>query len=216
MKRMSRIAVISGVLIAGGAGALVASDIVVAQNAGPNAGENAPLRVLPAGGFGERGGPGSGHGHWGDGDRGHGPAHWGDNDRDGRGFGPFGGGMFRSPEMMANLGIAFVETALDIDEAENPAWNDLAEAVRGAAATMTELRGEFQAEMTPPERVAFMETVLTEALADVQAINAAFGPFYENLDDGQREMVDGLFAMLRHHRGHGSFGPGPDASDGDN
>jgi len=101
--------------------------------------------------------------------------------------------------------IAFLKAELKITDAELPAWNALADAMRADSAESEQLhqaahdaRGK---PMTAVDRLDLREHMLQNAAAHVAKIDAAFKPLYASLSDEQKQAADELFASHHDHLG---------------
>jgi hypothetical protein len=126
---------------------------------------------------------------------------WGmwDDDRGwrmGRG-GPFGSGWGRGPEWMLERvegRLSFLKTELKITEAQTPAWNDFAQAVRSAAKQRNErMKTVFSREekaKTLPERLEAQEQFMAAHLEEVRQIKGSLKSLYAVLSDVQKTEAD--------------------------
>lgn len=94
--------------------------------------------------------------------------------------------------------IAFLRAELKITDAQAPAWNTLAEALRASAkriadvraATMPAAAGATPTAMTFPDRLDRYERQLAARLESVRAIKAALAPLYASLSDEQKKTAE--------------------------
>jgi hypothetical protein len=122
------------------------------------------------------------------------------------GQGPMGpGGMMSMMNMMmgAQSGgehtegrIAFIKAELKITEAQMPQWNAFAEAVRGNAGSMAEMRKSMMAAQggvsTLPDRLALEDKLVTAHLAALKKTEEALGQLYRMLTDDQKKVADSI------------------------
>jgi gamma-glutamyl phosphate reductase len=94
--------------------------------------------------------------------------------------------------------LAFLKTELKITEAQTTAWNKLADTIRTTAAThgammkshMEEMRDGSFLEKPLPDRLTFMETMMSARLEQVRSVHAAVDELYAALNDDQRKEAD--------------------------
>jgi hypothetical protein len=95
--------------------------------------------------------------------------------------------------------LAFVESFVDFTDEQEPAWQQLAAAVRAGSARVGEACAELEApDPTAAAHLARVELILSTGLDIVQQVRPAFEQFYAVLDDDQKAALDKL--MSRHHR----------------
>jgi hypothetical protein len=95
--------------------------------------------------------------------------------------------------------VAFVESFVDFTDEQEPAWQQLAAAVRAGSAKVGEACGELEApDPTAPAHLARVELILSTGLDIVQEVRPAFEQFYAVLDDDQKAALDKL--VSRHHQ----------------
>ncbi|MDH4052118.1 MAG: Spy/CpxP family protein refolding chaperone [Rubrivivax sp.] len=129
------------------------------------------------------------------------------------GMGPGGYGMHGfGPGMMSEEGLAQLKTQLAITPQQEPAWQAFATTAAEQAALMQATREQHwaaaQAGATAPERMAQHAGAMTQHLAGMQAMSAAFTELYAVLTPEQRKQVDSNVGRM-HGRGYGyRFGPG--------
>ena len=102
--------------------------------------------------------------------------------------------------MMAQLGehiegrLAFIKAELKITDAQAPQWNAFAEAVRGNAASMAEVRKSMMsgqgAPATLPERLSREDKLVTAHLAALKKAEEAVTQLYGVLTDDQKKVAD--------------------------
>lgn len=94
--------------------------------------------------------------------------------------------------------LAFLKTELKITEAQTAAWAKLADTLRNTAEThgkmmqshMKEMRDGSFLEKPLPERLTFMETMMTARLEQIRSVKAAFEELYGVLTDDQKKEAD--------------------------
>jgi hypothetical protein len=95
--------------------------------------------------------------------------------------------------------VAFVESFVDFTDEQEPAWQQLAAAIRAGSAKVGEACAELEApDPTAPAHLARVELILRTGLDIVQQVRPAFEEFYAVLDDNQKTALDKL--VSRHHR----------------
>ncbi|MCK6454084.1 MAG: Spy/CpxP family protein refolding chaperone [Alphaproteobacteria bacterium] len=107
--------------------------------------------------------------------------------------------------------IAFLRAELKIADAQAPAWNALADALRASAKRIADARaattpaatGGSPPTLTIPERLDRHERRLAAHLESVRAIKAALAPLYAALSDEQKKTAEEL---LRPHMGMAARG----------
>ena len=136
-----------------------------------------------------------------------------------RSWGMWGGGMGwggpwqRGPDAMLDRvegRLAFIKAELKINEAQTPAWNGLADAVRSAAKQHNErmkaLFGGEAKDRTLPERVAAQEQALTVRLEEIRQIKGALNALYAVLSEEQKNEADELVLPMAGIGGMGGMG----------
>ncbi|MEQ9639036.1 MAG: Spy/CpxP family protein refolding chaperone [Alphaproteobacteria bacterium] len=97
--------------------------------------------------------------------------------------------------------LGFADSFLRLDDNQRPAWDGLAQSLRGANtridAACAELGDGIGA--SAPARLAAVETLLGTGLDIVKQVRPAFDGFYATLDDDQKQALDQL--MDRRRRG---------------
>ena len=97
--------------------------------------------------------------------------------------------------------LAFLKTELKITEAQTPAWDALAKAVKDSAtrrkaAMETMFQGGLD-KRTLLERVDIQEAMMTSRLDEIRTIKAALGTLYAQLSDEQKKAADTtMFPMI--------------------
>lgn len=143
-----------------------------------------------------QGGPGPGRGP---GERGWGPMMGWDGDMMGPGMMGWGmrrGAWGRGPEGMLDRvegRLAFVKAELKITEAQTPAWNELAAAIRSAAKQHNErMRSLFKdaGEKTLLERLELQEQFMTARIEEIKQVKGSLKALYGLLSDEQRREAD--------------------------
>ncbi|TXH38880.1 MAG: hypothetical protein E6Q98_01380 [Rhodospirillaceae bacterium] len=103
--------------------------------------------------------------------------------------------------------LAFLKTELKITEAQAPAWNKFADAMRESVNDATHSMPGMDGSMMPQkgsdgliERMSVREHVLTQELSRVQKLEAAVKPLYTAFSDEQKRTADELLmpALLGH------------------
>jgi hypothetical protein len=94
--------------------------------------------------------------------------------------------------------LAYLKTELKITDAQAPAWDDLATAVRNSAETHNDMMrsmmedyvsGEFL-KKSLPDRLTFQETHLEARLEEVRTVHASVDKLYAVLSDQQKQVAD--------------------------
>lgn len=137
--------------------------------------------------MGQGGGPGRGWNMW-------------------NGWGPRWGG----PDAMTDRvdgRLAFLKTELKITDAQTPAWNKLADAIRKSAATRTErMHGRWSgndAGKSLIERLEAHEQFMAARLEEIKQIKVAWTDLYQGLSDSQKKEADEIVLPMM-----GMGGPG--------
>jgi hypothetical protein len=91
--------------------------------------------------------------------------------------------------------LAFIKAELKITDAQAPQWNTFAEAVRGNAGAMAEMRrsmmgGQGAAPATLPERLGREDKLVTGHLAALKKTEEAVAQLYGVLTDDQKKVAD--------------------------
>lgn len=120
-----------------------------------------------------------------------------------RGWGMWGGGMWRGgpwqrgPDAMLDRvegRLAFIKAELKINEAQTPAWNALADAVRTAAKHHNDrMKALFTGDAKPktlPERLDAQERFLSVRVDDIRQIKGALSALYALLSEEQKNEAD--------------------------
>jgi hypothetical protein len=95
--------------------------------------------------------------------------------------------------------LAFVESFVDFTDEQEPAWQQLAAAIRAGSAKVGEACAELEApDPTALAHLARVELLLSTGLEIVEGVRPAFEQFYAVLDDDQKAALDKL--VSRHHR----------------
>jgi hypothetical protein len=146
-----------------------------------------------------QGGPGPGPGR-GPGERGWGPGMMGwDGEMTGPGMMGWGmrrGFWGRGPEGMLDRvegRLAFVKAEFKITEAQTPAWNELAAAIRSAAKQHNErMRSAFKdaSERTLPERLDLQEQLMTARIEEIKQVRGSLKTLYAQLSEEQKREAD--------------------------
>jgi flagellar motility protein MotE (MotC chaperone) len=108
--------------------------------------------------------------------------------------------------------LAFVKAELQITEAQAPAWNQLADAVRAAAKNHNErmraIARREERNKTLPERLEAQEQRVTARLEEIRQIKSSLSNLYAVLSDAQKKEADdivlpmtGMYGMMGYRRG---------------
>ena len=115
----------------------------------------------------------------------------------GMGMGMWGRRMGRGHDWMLDRvegRLAFLKTELKITDAQLPAWNQFADAIRSAAKQRDErLKTIFEREdaaKTLPERVEAHEQFMVARLDQIKQIKAAVNNLYSVLSEDQKKEAD--------------------------
>lgn len=95
----------------------------------------------------------------------------------------------------AEARIASLKTELKITDAQIPAWNKFAEALRATAGSMNGMYEQMTQSgpaATLPARLERRETMLSTHLNRVRALKEALDPLYASLSDEQKKIADGM------------------------
>jgi uncharacterized small protein (DUF1192 family) len=105
-------------------------------------------------------------------------------------------GMMMHSVPMMEARLAYIKADLEITEAEMPAWNAYADAVRARHAKMEQVRGDMMkakdsgnALQRMDARIKFLETLVDSLKASKPAVEA----LYAALTDEQKKKADDLF-----------------------
>ncbi|MEQ8816433.1 MAG: Spy/CpxP family protein refolding chaperone [Thalassobaculum sp.] len=95
--------------------------------------------------------------------------------------------------------IAFLKAEIGITEAQQPAWDALAAALRRNAEAMRSMHQRMAERMQPaakpwPDRIEGMAGMLAARAEALKAVEMAARPLYDALTDEQRGKADALFA----------------------
>ncbi|MEZ5926272.1 MAG: Spy/CpxP family protein refolding chaperone [Hyphomicrobiaceae bacterium] len=109
--------------------------------------------------------------------------------------------------------LAFIKAELKITEAQTPAWNALADLLRNTAETRRAMMASHREEMRDgsffkkplPDRLTFMETMMSAHLEEVKSIKAAVNELYGTLSDDQKKEADSIVLPMM---GMGMMGRG--------
>jgi hypothetical protein len=108
-----------------------------------------------------------------------------------------------SPGAVLAGGTAFYEKRLGITDAQRPAWNKLADALKAAEPalkTICDVREQHRAETAPaplPDRLASMQKVLATGLDQLNRIQPLVADVYNQLTPEQKAIAD----RIGPHRG---------------
>jgi hypothetical protein len=95
----------------------------------------------------------------------------------------------------------FVEGFVNFTPEQEKPWKDLTQAIEEGSAKIGQTCEELDpkgADVSAPEKLARIETVLATGLSVVQDIRPAFTTFYDSLTDKQQQALEGL---MSHRRG---------------
>jgi periplasmic protein CpxP/Spy len=130
--------------------------------------------------------------------------------------------MCENHDAMVAGGLAFAETRLKITDAQRPAWDKFAAAVKNSDGAMAK-RCADPAKMKPPanlpERAQRMEEMMTARLEQIRQVRPALDEVYATFTDEQKKTADEMVErFMRHgpgghggmggHHGRGDHGPG--------
>ncbi|WP_262048136.1 Spy/CpxP family protein refolding chaperone [Bradyrhizobium sp. Bra78] len=94
--------------------------------------------------------------------------------------------------------VAFLRTELKITEAQQPAWNAFADALRTNAKTLGEMRGSMMSQQGAGaglvEKLAFQEKWLAARLEGTRAMKSALTNLVSTFSDEQKKAADELLA----------------------
>jgi hypothetical protein len=95
--------------------------------------------------------------------------------------------------------LAFLKTELKITSAQEPQWNNFADAIRSVAQSMKPMheqmmQGMMQGTESAAARLGRYERMLSGRLKVVRTIKTAFEPLYAALSDEQKTVADKLLA----------------------
>jgi hypothetical protein len=108
--------------------------------------------------------------------------------------------------------LAFLKAELKITEAQTPAWDKLAGLLRGSAETHGAMMKSHREEMRDgsffkkplPDRLVFMETMMSARLEQVKSTRTAVEELYATLSDEQKKEADSItLPMLGMSMGRG-------------
>ena len=98
----------------------------------------------------------------------------------------------------------FVEGFINFTPEQQKSWKDLTQAVDEGSALIGQTCdkvGPKEAQLSAPENLARIETVLATGLSVVQKLRPAFAKFYATLSEKQQKALESLLAR-RHSRTH--------------
>ena len=119
------------------------------------------------------------------------------------GQGMMGGGTGQMDMMSAMAGrvegrIAFLKAELKITDAQLPAWNAVAEAMRANAKDMGTMSSGMMTMMSQqaplPDKLAAREKLMSSRLDALRKLKTAVAPLYAGLSDDQKKTADELMA----------------------
>ncbi len=122
------------------------------------------------------------------------------------GHGKMGHGMMRQGKMqhqgrmgaMVKGRLAYLKAALDVTDAQKPAWDAYAEAVNDRVATMQGMRASMMSTMQEGGAVDRMEARISgmEAMVDaMKAVKPATEALYAALSEDQKKKADELIGL---------------------
>ena len=129
---------------------------------------------------------------------------WGMWDDDDRGWGMGRGGHFgrwwgRGPDWMLERmegRLSFLKTEFKITEAQTPAWNELAQAIRTSAKQRNErMKSLFADEdkvKTLPERLELQEQLVAARLDELRQLKTSVQALYAVLTEDQKKEADDI------------------------
>ncbi len=134
----------------------------------------------------------------------------------GEGWGMWRGGpgpWSRGPDGMLDRvegRLAFIKTELKITEAQTPAWNHLAEAIRTAAKNhntrMRAVLSRQESAKTLPDRLDAHEQLLSARLDETKQIKGSLNALYAVLSDEQKKEADDVVLPMTGMGGHRWWG----------
>ena len=115
--------------------------------------------------------------------------------------------------------LAFLKAELKITDAQAAGWTKLADTLRNTAETHGKMRQSHMEEMHDgsflkkplPDRLTFMETMMSARLEQIRSVKGAFEELYATLSDDQKKVADQIalpmmgMGMMMGRRG---MGPG--------
>jgi hypothetical protein len=115
--------------------------------------------------------------------------------------------------------VAFLRTELKITEAQQPAWNAFADALRANAKALGEMRGSMMSQQGAGaglvEKLAFQEKWLAARLEGTRAMKSALTNLVSTFSDEQKKAADellapqiGMMPMMSAMRGGATMGMG--------
>lgn len=115
--------------------------------------------------------------------------------------------------------VAFLRTELKITEAQQPAWNAFADALRTNAKNLGEMRGSMMSQQGAGaglvEKLAFQEKWLAARLEGTRAMKSALTTLVSTFSDEQKKAADellaphmGMMPMMSAMRGGATMGMG--------
>jgi hypothetical protein len=115
--------------------------------------------------------------------------------------------------------VAFLRTELKITEAQQPAWNAFADALRANAKALGEIRGSMMSQQGAGaglvEKLAFQEKWLAARLEGTRAMKSALTNLVSTFSDEQKKAADellapqmGMMPMMSAMQGGGTMGMG--------
>ena len=122
----------------------------------------------------------------------------------GEGFGRMGHMCEHRDDTRIDMMAAYMESRLELTEAQMPAWNHAVETVRDAMAAKQAACDAEKEQGRPTNALDMLgraEQHMEAALEQVKAIRAAVGDLYGVLDAEQQATFDSVLKDMRHMRG---------------
>ena len=102
--------------------------------------------------------------------------------------------------------LAFAQVRLGITDAERPAWNKFAAAIKASSAPVQKVCASVAGQPEPktlPEHLQRMEAIETAHLEQLRQVTPAVEELYGALSAKQKELADHLVEHMMHRRGPG-------------
>jgi hypothetical protein len=125
-------------------------------------------------------------------------------DDEGEGFGRMGHMCEHRDETRIDMMEAYMESRLELTEAQMPAWDAAVAAVRDAMAAKQAACEAHKDEARPAtalEALDRAESHMEAGLEQLKSIRAAVGNLYDVLDADQKATFDAMVKDMRHMRG---------------
>jgi hypothetical protein len=120
------------------------------------------------------------------------------------GFGRMGHMCEHRDETRIDMMEAYMESRLELTEAQMPAWNNAVETVRDAMAAKQAACDAAKDQGRPENTLEALDRAeqhMEAGLEQVKAIRAAVGDLYNVLDAEQQATFDSMLKDMRHMRG---------------